>query len=96
MYPNPVSSDYFTIALPIEFDGAAISVMNLQGQSVINSTFHSTGEEQKIYVGNVAEGMYLVSTIAGGGKGGLCDGRVEEAMFNLPQGICVDIRKNIP
>ena len=40
--------------------------------------------------------MYLVSTIAGSNKGrGHRDGRAEESLFNKPQGICVDSRKNV-
>lgn len=60
IYPNPVTSNYLTMALPIEFDGAAISVMNLQGQSIIKTTFQSNGKEQKIHLGDVVNGMYLV------------------------------------
>ena len=41
------------------------------------------------------EGMYLVSTIAGGENGGHLDGRGEEALFYRPRGICVDSKKNL-
>ncbi|MEK6781764.1 MAG: T9SS type A sorting domain-containing protein [Bacteroidota bacterium] len=60
VYPNPVSSDYFTISLPPKFEGAKISVINLQGQSILNTIYLSNAAEQKIFVGNVVDGMYLV------------------------------------
>lgn len=67
LYPNPVSSDYFTITLSPKFQGAAISLINLQGQSVVITTYQPDGAEQKIYVGNVVDGMYLVRVNSDGG-----------------------------
>ena len=60
IYPNPVSSDYFTIQLSPAFQGATISVINLQGQSVASLIYKSSQEEQKFFVGNLADGLYLV------------------------------------
>ena len=60
VYPNPIASDYFTIQLSPEFVGANIAVINLQGQAVADSIYKSDEEEQKIFVGNLADGMYLV------------------------------------
>ena len=60
VYPNPVSSDYFIIQLSPAFQRATISVINLQGQTVANSIYKSSEEDQKIFVGNLVDGMYLV------------------------------------
>ena len=67
VYPNPVSSEYFSINLPAKFEGATISVINLQGQSVVNKIYQPGEEGQKIFIGNVASGMYLVRVSSGAG-----------------------------
>jgi hypothetical protein len=67
LYPNPVSSDYFMISFPSQFEGAVISIFNLQGQSVANTVYHDYDGIQKIFIGNVADGMYVVRVNSGAG-----------------------------
>ncbi len=60
VYPNPVHSDYLTVKLPPSFGDAAVSIVSSQGQTMSVSTVEETVEPQKIYVGNIVNGFYLV------------------------------------
>ena len=60
IYPNPVT-DYLTIQLPDKFRGAALVVINVQGQQMMSATLELDSEgKQKLFVGSLNNGMYLV------------------------------------
>ncbi len=60
LYPNP-ATDYLNIRLPEQFDHADINMINMQGQSVMVSSVSLDGDgSQKIFVGGLSTGIYLV------------------------------------
>lgn len=60
IFPNPVAN-YLTIQLPGKFRNARLVVINVQGQQVVNTDLELDSEgKQRLFVGNLNDGMYLV------------------------------------
>lgn len=60
VFPNPVSN-YLTIQLPEKFRNARLVVINVQGQQVVHVDLELDSEgKQNLFVGSLANGMYLV------------------------------------
>lgn len=60
VYPNP-AMDYLSIRLSNKYEHATFTMINLQGQLVMNTTVTLDSDgSQKLFVGGLLTGMYLV------------------------------------
>jgi hypothetical protein len=60
LYPNPVSSDFMNVVLPSAAERASVQIVDMVGRQVASSSFDVAASEQKVFVGNIPEGIYLV------------------------------------
>jgi hypothetical protein len=66
LYPNPSSNGIFQLKLAENYDEVKISVTNLSGQTIQNSTHQKFGEKLNIDLSQYATGIYIISIIADG------------------------------
>jgi PKD repeat protein len=67
IYPNPVSADYLVVTTPIGSNGAVV-IMDILGRPVAAAALNAQSEEQRIFVGNLNDGIYIVRVSAGQGQ----------------------------
>jgi hypothetical protein len=60
VFPNPVSTDYLNVTLPVGTKASSYEMLNTMGQPVSAKSFDSEVSQQQIYVGNLHGGVYLV------------------------------------
>ena len=65
IYPNP-AADYLMVQLPDEFQKATLAIINLQGQQMVENTLElDLHGRQKVFVGNLNNGVYLIRIYSG-------------------------------
>jgi len=59
-YPNPVTSDYLHVLVPSGLACSSMTVTDLLGRPVLEASLSSQGVDQKVFVGGLNDGMYIV------------------------------------
>ncbi len=60
IYPNPVSSDYMNVALTSGPQAATMLLMDMVGRQMIETSLDGNAGDQKVFVGHLPDGMYVV------------------------------------
>ena len=58
VYPNPVTSDYLNVVVPS--GSSTLTMTDILGRQVSEALLSTQENEQKIYVGNLNDGIYIV------------------------------------
>jgi hypothetical protein len=60
VYPNPVTSDYLNIVVPSGLSFSTLAVTDILGRQVSEASLSTQETEQKVYIGNLNDGIYIV------------------------------------
>ena len=60
VYPNPVTSDYLSIVIPSGLSFSSLIVTDILGRQVSETSLGTQETEQKAYIGNLNDGIYIV------------------------------------
>jgi hypothetical protein len=60
IYPNPVTSDYMNVAIPSGLSFSKLTVTDILGRQVAETSLDPQLTEQKVFVGNLNEGIHIV------------------------------------
>jgi hypothetical protein len=60
IFPNPVSADYMNVVLPQAAESASVQITDMVGRQVATASTQGLSSEQKVFVGNIPEGLYVV------------------------------------
>jgi serine protease len=60
IYPNPVISDYLNVVVPSGLSFSHLMVTDILGRQVSEAALSTQETEQKVYVGNLNDGIYIV------------------------------------
>jgi len=60
VYPNPVISDYLNVIIPSGLSFSNLAVTDILGRQVSEASLSTQETEQKVYVGNLNDGIYIV------------------------------------
>lgn len=66
LFPNPSSSGIFQLKLVEDYDELKISISNMSGRIIQNSTFQKFGSKIDIDLSEYSTGIYIVNIIADG------------------------------
>ncbi|NRD21335.1 carboxypeptidase-like regulatory domain-containing protein [Winogradskyella eckloniae] len=66
LFPNPSSNGIFQLQLNEDYDNVEISIANMSGRIIQNSTFQKFNNPIDINVSEFSSGVYLVNIIADG------------------------------
>lgn len=60
LYPNPVSSDYFNVIVPLGRSFSGMTMTDILGRQVLEISLDSSANEKQVFVGNLNGGIYIV------------------------------------
>jgi len=60
IYPNPVTSDYLNVVVPSGLSFSSLAVTDILGRQVSEASLSTQETEQKVYIGNLNDGIYIV------------------------------------
>lgn len=66
LFPNPSSSGIFQLKLVEDYDEVKISISNMSGRIIQNSTYQKFGEKITINLSQFSTGIYIISIVADG------------------------------
>jgi len=66
LYPNPSTNGIFQLKLTEQYNEVRISVANISGQTIQNSTHQKFGEKLSIDLSQFSTGIYIINIIADG------------------------------
>lgn len=59
IYPSP-ATDYLNIRMPLEVQSAQVMIITSQGQQALQTVVNQDGSGNRIFVGGLSDGMYVV------------------------------------
>ncbi|HEV8512879.1 MAG TPA: T9SS type A sorting domain-containing protein, partial [Cyclobacteriaceae bacterium] len=68
VYPNPVTSDYLNVVIPSGLSFSNLAMTDILGRQVSETSLSTLETEQKIYVGNLNDGIYIVKVSSDQGQ----------------------------
>ncbi len=68
VYPNPVTSDYLNVMVPSGISFSSISMTDILGRQVVETALDPQAREQKVFVGNLHGGIYIVKVSSDQGQ----------------------------
>jgi serine protease len=60
VYPNPVTSDYLDVVIPFGLSFSNLAITDMLGRQVSDASLNTQETEQKIYIGNLNDGIYIL------------------------------------